>query len=85
MWAQCGGSACAESEEGEQKRVRALEEALEFCLLSPQLSLASPSLPRALTGPCENAFSQAAGENLCVPGRASGIWFSGAMLTSPLS
>lgn len=65
MWAQSGGSTCGESEEGEQERVRALEETLEFCLLSPQLSLASPSLPCALTGPCENAPSQAAGENLC--------------------
>lgn len=35
-----------------------------FCLLSSQLSLAAPSLPGATNSSCENAPSQAGGENL---------------------
>lgn len=76
-----GCSTCAVSQEAEEERVQAMVRTPEFCLLSPLLSLASPSLPHALNGACENAllwlveriscfwagFMDLAHEELCSP------------------
>ena len=53
LWAGLWGNTWVESEEWEQERALIMVETSEFCLLCPQMSLASSSFPHVITGSLE--------------------------------